>query len=1398
MVKITVKDNIFKKDGFTVETDNLPIFIEDYCRANYGKFPETAKLYQGRKNITPTNDEELKALSTITGDVEFIIFPQDPITTLIVSLVISVALSFLLTPAIPNAALQNNRNPSPNNELSRRTNRDRLGGRICDIFGTVYSIPDLIAVPYTRFEANVEYEVAAMCVGRGFYEIEDIRDGGTPIANISGTSVNVYDPETEISSTVNNAQITIGEHIAEPLYNVIEVNGVNGQTLLPPNYGIMFANITTDIHWDHATQGDFFLDINENVQSDEWTDGFTEGELMSITGHTLNVGNGTSYGFTDKTYTDIRFDAGGICHKSLTDDETFTRNTDVDVPVVITDSTNSLIIGTDFDGSTNYLDVLVLSLTDSKKFVFACSVVFDNAEGSSETIYRNGASARFYINRRADGDLWVLGRNSANVTILECRCTNALTSSGIYNIIVSCDLAVGIQIYVNDVNVTPTPLSFTNDTLSFNASQESSIGGDHNGASPLNGKLRFVYLFPNQTLDLSVEANRRKFFNASGVPANLGSNGSTPLGTQPPLFLMGGISDFYVNKGSLGGSFTVRGTLNNSTQSIDLDGTYAITTIADSDLTLTDPVSVNSDWEWVNFIQTTGTISGSDLLLDRSGESRTISLDGEYEIVSLDEERLYLLDPYLENTDWYYILWTSPVSGGHKISGSPFKAEAASQPRIIGEFFVDDPNMESVLCNVVAQGGLWKQGGAEILAEELTVQFNITPANINGVANGATETYQYTLKGNKQKNQVGISCEIIPSFGGRFLISCQNITDRDYDFEGTVQDEVKWRNLYSLKPYDDHIFPHITVIHSKSRATNGALRLKERRLTCQATRLIPQRVSGSTFTTELYPSNSVADIISFCLLDPYIGNRTVDEIDFDDIYDTEQEILDYFDNPDAATFNYSFDDDNLSVEEMLMTIAKACFSSVYREGSIIKMFFEKPQTNPLYLFNYRNKLPGTEKRTFTFGKPREYDGIELTYTSPVDGKKLQYYIPEDKSATNPKKEEIIGVNSREIAFYHAWRMWQKMQYQRLALQFTALEEGKLLIPNNKIRVTNGIENKSVILDGQIIEQNGTTLILDKDVDLSVGTYAIFLQLYNGTTESFTVTQGTAANQVVLSGSPSLALIGQDDEDENYKQTIYSIVKSTDVNDADFLVVEKSPKDGNFEFEIDAINYDARYYEYDNTYNVDIGEIPLLKYNDANYAVTPTGSAASGLFDERNLVALGQETVNTEAGNYQLDPALTVGDTTTITFWVYPFTIGSSELNNSIFRTSSAASSGNRIHIWVDYNGGAHLMKAISGATAATTQCEYAITPNVWSFWAVKFKATTTELYAMINGVVTLVDTQSNTGGFAYPLYVFGGSYSGNTLFNGNLFDARIYNTDKNTAELREISKQGKPNVIEIL
>lgn len=602
--------------------------------------------------------------------------------------------------------------------------------------------------------------------------------------------------------------------------------------------------------------------------------------------------------------------------------------------------------------------------------------------------------------------------------------------------------------------------------------------------------------------------------------------------------------------------------------SYDLSGIYEIASVALESQVITpytqyycrvnlvSPASVNPKWSEASGLTTSAAIripNGAEIY----------NLSGVYTILSVSDSVVTLSNPSAVNPAWGTITTTNYISPTLSTTGAKW----------VGPFVLDKTDLSEVFANFVALQGLYKDDGKNQQRFDVTLEIELTPINADGSPRGAAETFQSTIEGSATYRSTRASTlKANPTFTGRCKVRARRVTPSDLAFEGSVVDEIKWRDVYSVSPVIETHFGNVTTVQAVTYATSGALALKERKLNMLVTRRIPTRVSGSTFTTELYATNDAADIISAICLDRYIGNRNVAEIDFDSVYDSIDEVNTYFGNALAGEFCYTFDADNLSFEETVKAVADAVFCTAYRRGNIIKLSFEKETQDSTLLFNHRNKLPGSETRTVRFGNQDNFDGVSFQYTDPEDDALVTYYIPEDRSAANPKEVESLGVRNGLQAYIHAWRIWNKVRYQNVITEFTATQEADLLVRNDRILVADNTRPDTQ--DGEILAQNVLQLTLSQNVDLTkYAEYTLFVQLTDGTLESIPVTPGATARQVVLAHAPRLPLALDDDL---YARSTFMLVGNAEPRENAFLVSEKTSQ-SNFTSVVRAVNYDARYY-----------------------------------------------------------------------------------------------------------------------------------------------------------------------------------------------------------------------------
>lgn len=262
--------------------------LTDCLRERFPIWPEHARIYHQVVSkdcdITPNDEWEVVRLDQLEGPFYVVVYPGSALVIAIIAIAVAVisAVAFLvfLKPTIPS---NNQQQGSQNNALSDRSNQARPNQRIEDIFGQVRSILTLLAVPYKIFINNQEVEIGYMAIGRGEYEIEDVKDGDTLIGNIAGSGVEFYGPYTSPNS--GSPQLQIGTDIDQPLLSIVKMNDVNGQTLRPPNSN--YVQGKNNIRFDSPDT------IETNDSSVDFTNFFDTDDVITVSN--ANFGGNTFY-----------------------------------------------------------------------------------------------------------------------------------------------------------------------------------------------------------------------------------------------------------------------------------------------------------------------------------------------------------------------------------------------------------------------------------------------------------------------------------------------------------------------------------------------------------------------------------------------------------------------------------------------------------------------------------------------------------------------------------------------------------------------------------------------------------------------------------------------------------------------------------------------------------------------------------------------------------------------------------------------------------------------------------------------------------------------------------------------------------------------------------------------
>lgn len=180
----------------------------------------------------------------------------DPFTLALVVAATAVVVGLALRPNIPGFENTAGKE-SPNNRLTTQTNAARAYQAIPDVYGYRRVWPDLTQRSVVEYISQVKYVTEWLAISRGKGTLTDVRYADTPIADISGSSYEVFEP------TVVDGYPELGTTTLADVYEPFDSKEVNGQEIA---YALAFSTLLKSGTFS-ATSGasTFTVTLTDNV-----------------------------------------------------------------------------------------------------------------------------------------------------------------------------------------------------------------------------------------------------------------------------------------------------------------------------------------------------------------------------------------------------------------------------------------------------------------------------------------------------------------------------------------------------------------------------------------------------------------------------------------------------------------------------------------------------------------------------------------------------------------------------------------------------------------------------------------------------------------------------------------------------------------------------------------------------------------------------------------------------------------------------------------------------------------------------------------------------------------------------------------------------------------------------
>jgi len=309
--------------------------------------------------------------------------------------------------------------------------------------------------------------------------------------------------------------------------------------------------------------------------------------------------------------------------------------------------------------------------------------------------------------------------------------------------------------------------------------------------------------------------------------------------------------------------------------------------------------------------------------------------------------------------------------------------------------------------------------------------------------------------------------------------------------------DVAWESMkgYLIRPTPD--YGNITMLAVKIRATNNLNARTQERFNVLATRKLPVRESGGTFSDPVATRSIIWAFVDvfrsfyggYILSDTFFDWETLETLDA--LYESRNEHFDW-------TFR-----DPITVWEAAKVIARAGRAIPLLAGSLITMRRDGPLEVPVTLFMPDNIVRGSFEWSISLWEPLDFDSLMVEYNEPASGYKQEQVLcilPGD-SGDIPKDLRIPGIQDRDHAYHEGLYTLASERYLRENIAFETGLEGFIPSYGDLVAISHDVPRwgQSGYILGVEEESSGTChLHVSEPLDFSEsGDHQILLRKKDG-------------------------------------------------------------------------------------------------------------------------------------------------------------------------------------------------------------------------------------------------------------------------------------------------------------
>lgn len=389
---------------------------------------------------------------------------------------------------------------------------------------------------------------------------------------------------------------------------------------------------------------------------------------------------------------------------------------------------------------------------------------------------------------------------------------------------------------------------------------------------------------------------------------------------------------------------------------------------------------------------------------------------------------------------------------------------------------------------------------------------------------------------------------------GRYAVQ---LTRRNNSSDQSV---MKIENAHIVRVRENVVFENDTIVNVSVRATEAPTGARERKYNLLATRMhiSYDRVSKQVDYT-LRPSRSFADAVLHTWL--ITAGESEKNIDIDGLY----RIYDSLPDERLGYFDYTFDDEDISLGQRIETICNSARVTAYFDNAVLTFSREQSSEFPMTTFNRSNITGNDMKISYDMSMPSGYDGIELEYVEPVRNKKdyIRFRVDEngitEGLSRTPNKIVLQGCRNRYQALDRALLEANRLIHQRTSISLTTLADGGNVYPSDMVLIADTYDSNQQA--GYITERKGEVFTTSEKIKFDEEMWVYLTDSMGYTTQKFKAEKRLDTEFGFIASVPEDIELNLYDGYQKQSPSRYVIATSVELENTKWVITDKRPLGG---------------------------------------------------------------------------------------------------------------------------------------------------------------------------------------------------------------------------------------------